>query len=792
MNIDSGSINRAAEDAVRAVPPSWPLTGWIAVNPFAGHTGDDLATAIARLERVAGCAVTPPRSWHLEAIRDGRITNGDLEAALAAAPPHWRSVTVEFLKAATEQPRPRPLPSVAELAARASGTDWPALIEERVGAWASAYFDEGQALWPMPPARDPFVSWRETATRDLTPEIAGLQGFAREIAEGPATAETLLTAATQYLAVPEQALTSYYHRLLMDLGGWAQLARYRLWRAELNDDTDRTAVGLLAVRMAWEQALFRHHREAIEADWRDVCASHARPVSPQERHIVDALLQDAAERSAQRRLPEQLTPDSQANDDRPDTQAVFCIDVRSEVFRRCLERVAPSVQTLGFAGFFGLPLAHREAGSHLCEARCPGLVPPALESRTPETGGTAGHWIRARASRAWKRFKLAAVSSFAFVESMGPVYAGKLLGDSLGLHRRHQGGAAPAPDIPGLGPEERAETAESVLRTMSLTNNFSRLVVFVGHGAGVTNNPHAGTLQCGACGGHAGDVNARALAGLLNDPDVRARLAGRGIPVPADTLFVGALHDTTSDRVMLFDGDAPSSAHRDDLARLAQRFDTAGELARDERARRLPRARHGSDVAARGRNWAELRPEWGLAGCSAFIVAPRHRTRGRDLGGRAFLHSYEWRDDEGFRVLEQILTAPVVVASWINLQYYGSTVAPETFGGGSKVLHNVTGGIGVVEGNGGALRTGLPWQSVHDGDRPAHHPLRLTVVIEAPTEAIDRVLRRHDDVRAMFDNRWAHLLAVDESGQLAWRYHRAGHWTRWTDDRDAAPVAAAG
>ncbi|WP_163143308.1 putative inorganic carbon transporter subunit DabA, partial [Arhodomonas sp. KWT] len=380
---------------------------------------------------------------------------------------------------------------------------------------------------------------------------------------------------------------------------------------------------------------------------------------------------------------------------------------------------------------------------------------------------------------------------FAFVESMGPVYAGKLLGDSLGLHRR-RAGAGPAPAIPGLGPEERAETAESILRAMSLTDNFARLVVFVGHGAGVSNNPHAGTLQCGACGGHAGDVNARALAGLLNDPEVRARLAGRGIPIPADTLFVGALHDTTSDRVTLFDGDAPSSAHRDDVARLAQRFDTAGELARDERARRLPRARRGSDVAARGRNWAELRPEWGLAGCSAFIVAPRHRTRGRDLGGRAFLHSYEWRDDEGFRVLEQILTAPVVVASWINLQYYGSTVAPDTFGGGSKVLHNVTGGIGVVEGNGGALRTGLPWQSVHDGDRSAHHPLRLTVVIEAPTAAIDGALRRHDDVRAMFDNRWAHLLALDESGQLAWRYHRAGHWTPWTGERDAAPVAAAG
>jgi uncharacterized protein YbcC (UPF0753/DUF2309 family) len=89
-----------------------------------------------------------------------------------------------------------------------------------------------------------------------------------------------------------------------------------------------------------------------------------------------------------------------------------------------------------------------------------------------------------------------------------------------------------------------------------------------------------------------------------------------------------------------------------------------------------------------------------------------------------FLHDYDWRADEGFGVLELILTAPVVVASWIGLQYYGSVVAPEAFGGGNKLLHNVVGGVGVLEGNGGVLRAGLPWQSVHDGERLMHEPHR--------------------------------------------------------------------
>jgi len=179
----------------------------------------------------------------------------------------------------------------------------------------------------------------------------------------------------------------------------------------------------------------------------------------------------------------------------------------------------------------------------------------------------------------------------------------------------------------------------------------------------------------------------------------------------------------------------------------------------------------------RSRDWAEVRPEWALAGCQAFIAAPRRRTAGKTLQGRAFLHDYDWKIDRDFGVLELILTAPVVVASWISLQYYGSTVAPTVFGGGNKLLHNVTGGIGVLEGNGGVMRAGLSWQSVHDGERYVHEPLRLSVCIEAPREAMTEILKRHEGVRALFDNRWLHLFALDETGQMAWRYTGDLQWS---------------
>ncbi|HWU64492.1 MAG TPA: putative inorganic carbon transporter subunit DabA, partial [Ensifer sp.] len=175
------------------------------------------------------------------------------------------------------------------------------------------------------------------------------------------------------------------------------------------------------------------------------------------------------------------------------------------------------------------------------------------------------------------------------------------------------------------------------------------------------------------------------------------------------------------------------------------------------------------------------RPELGLAGCRAFIAAPRSRTAGKPLDGQVFLHDYVWDRDQDFKILELILTAPVVVASWISLQYFGSSVAPSLFGAGNKLLHNVVGGFGVVEGNGGNLRAGLPWQSVHDGVGFVHEPLRLTVAVEAPKEAITDVLRRHSSVRALFDNDWLHLFALGEDGQVAWKYERDLRWSAVQD-----------
>jgi len=776
---DAAALLRAAEAAARAIPPAFPLEATVAVNPFLGQTGESLAMAASRLARVAGVRMTLPRAEFAALLASGRITEADLAEAWAACGEPARPASFGALRRAlgADSPAPVALPSVADLAARATGTDWPGVIARAIGLWAAGQFDRGQALWTPAPGRSAFTAWREWATHDLTPELAGLRGFAAQVAASPDTPDRAILWAAEALGLSEAAAGTAFHRLMIDLGGWAQHARWLLWEAELAGGSDATVTDLLAIRLIWEKALLAQFHDAIAAEWRQTVAAHAAPLAPTPDQVTDAILQDAAERAHQRRLAVQLRPIS-ANGvptgDRPALQAAFCIDVRSEVFRRALESLDPGIHTLGFAGFFGLTVAHRALGSEVVEAHLPVLLSAGLTScalATPEVEADAR--ITARASRAWGRFRQAAVSSFAFVEAAGPLYLGKLVCDAVGVGRQ-DAAPEPAPVLTTvLTAEAKAATAAAVLRAMSLSEDHARLILLVGHGARVTNNPHESAYHCGACGGHTGEVSARLLATLLNDAETRAGLPAQGITLAADTLFLAALHNTTTDAVTLYE-DTTAPAHAEDVARARAWLVQAGGLARGERALRLPGASANS-LGDRARNWAEPRPEWALAGCAAFIAAPREVTRGVDLGGRAFLHSYDWQQDEGFSTLELILTAPVVVASWISLQYFGSSVAPGFFGSGNKLIHNVVGGIGVVEGNGGTLRAGLPWQAVHDGVGLAHEPLRLSVLIEAPREAISAILARHDGVRALFDNGWLHLFAL-EAGSIAARYQRGLGW----------------
>ena len=484
-------------------------------------------------------------------------------------------------------------------------------------------------------------------------------------------------------------------------------------------------------------------------------------------------------------------------------QAVFCIDVRSEVFRRALESVNPGVQTLGFAGFFGLLTSYTPIGTNATRPQLPGLLLPTLSVTEtcgqPDQDRAVADQRRARLDlkASWQLFQRLPGSAFTLVESLGLGYLGKIIRRSLPTTAD---GANT--DLIALTPAqakqvrpqlvmtsvqasgERVALAGRVLGAMSLTNGFARLVLLVGHGSQSANNPHAAGLDCGACCGQTGEVNARALASLLNDAVVRKALCESSIQIPDTTHFVPALHNTTTDEVVLFDRDHVPPTHIDDLVHIERGLSAAGERARAERAPALGLAYLASQpkalataIKTRANDWAQTRPEWGLANNASFIVAPRSRSRGINLEGRAFLHDYDHQRDADGSVLELIMTAPMIVTHWINMQYHASTVDNLLYGSGNKVLHNVVGGrIGVFEGNGGDLRIGFPLQSVNDGQRWMHTPLRLSVFIEAPHSALEAVIAKHALVRELLDHCWLYLFCMD--GETVEAYAN-GQWQAW-------------
>lgn len=782
--VHAGRLDVARRACAR-IAPTWPLDKFIAVNPFWPLVDRPYEDVAAEVMSLSGARMHMPASWYGAALDSGQSP--------AAPPEHAEDGYV---------PRARLVDCVDERRDPAREADWSGFIVRSISQHCASVFDGGQAQVRPAGPDGVYARWRKQAEVDLEPILLmGCKGYRDAVSALPSDPDALVVAALDALDVPAEQLERYLASLLMDVNGWASWCAYRSFQAGLSGEEDAALYELLAIRLAWDLLLLQTGDESLKRRWRHAIASW--PTSDAqafERVKRVHRLQEALERDWQSEVHAQLPAALQIArpEAPPAVQAAFCIDVRSEVFRRALEAQDPGVETIGFAGFFGIPVDYTPVGVDRATTLLPGLLAPAL--RVTDTGVQEPVARRRRQrldlAATWKRFKTGSVSSFAFVDALGPLFAGRLVLDSLDRPQPrassdHAGLSAgevalrkpritQKVDGTPLGVEARADLASGMLKAMGLNDRFGRLVALIGHGSQTRNNPHAAGLDCGACCGQSGEVNARAAAALLNDGEVRAVLASRGQVVPETTWFVPGLHDTTTDEVHLYDLDEVPTSHGSDLEVLRGWLHAAGVGCRRERAPRLglgelDDARLFKAVRAKAASWAQVQPEWGLADNAAFVIAPRWRTRALSLEGRSFLHDYDAAQDPGFAILEAIMTAPLLVTHWINQQYNASATDPLRYGSGNKVLHNVVGGhVGVFEGNGGDLRIGLPRQCVHDGERFMHRPQRLSAYIEAPTAAIDAILAKHKIVDDLVRNGWIHLLQLDVEAGLVRRWTRAG------------------
>ena len=833
-------VDDCLERAAERVGEVWPLHSFVTANPLAGFEDRPFPAAVRAGERLFGGRGYPDATVFQRALADGRIDSDRLSAALTA---HGHTDDPERLldRMADSAGDSSAATGATTARDRAEGalTKWlAAFFDEGRAEWSLPERERGfyDAVRRVA-AHDRTLPDRSVVADLPDDPVAAVAAF---LADQPrdrweAIVESHLTALPGWTGL-------VVHRIETD-GDWQStypvtLAGYLAVRLALTEsfgaaiDPGRGGVGEPGDHepgdgesdtpvAARDVPLEEPWLAAWEATYREQLVE---ALTDAGRSALDG--GDGRDTAGERTV------------DRPDAQFVFCIDTRSEIVRRHVE-AAGDYETHGYAGFFGVPVRYEGYGTDVSVDACPPILDAqhrvrdrptasrgdnedrrAVDNENGRRVDSGGHQAvdddRRAVYDAWRGVKRAAGelvhtlrgnpgTAFGFVETAGSGYGLALAARTLLPDRVYDALTAADDRVPdthefcepttdhepaadgalpvGFTLDEKVEYAATAFELMGW-ETFARVVAFVGHASQTANNPFDASLDCGACAGNPGGPSARLLASICNESAVRERLRERGHEIPADTVFVAGEHNTTTDEITLYDGRIPES-HAADLDRLRADLASAQAGATAERVGEGVGSGGGvREAQRRAADWAETRPEWGLAGNAAFVIGRRSLTEGLNLDGRAFLHSYDPTTDPDGEALAAILAGPMVVTQWINSQYYFASVDNAVYGSGSKVTQNPVGNVGVYQGNGGDLMAGLPAQSLTAAaDEPYHQPLRLSTVVEAPVERVTDVLAGHDHVRALLDNGWLSLTVVDpDDGYEPVHYDGELSWTDGTGD----------
>jgi len=703
-------------------------------------------------------------------------------------------------------------------------------VDEQLVKYLAAYWDNGQAVWKMPRSYQEsfFQAWLGFMGYDGQLSKAMQSAMKQTVTSLGLNAlpplqriESLL----QQLSVSDNYYEAVLHELCQSLPGWVGYLKYQQ-DAEPNESS--ALFDYIAVRLLYTIAVIKSGFNPttnllipkVNSTFakRLGCFSqhnsdfiHSFKESPEQwRHYFDtiseldcvAILIRALENHHHAPLLQSLTSEkvqkqSNAQQYSPKAQAVFCIDVRSEPYRRILEAVS-SVETYGFAGFFGLAIEGKNYGDVEALPLCPILLSPSYSVEQSVADLSQRSLIspfirkvflyRQQWIYALKKIKRDLFATFGYVEALGFIHGFTMIRDSfaaslfgvlfqkikealqanMGLTYTiqpcsHHSAQMSAPTM-DLSVEEKAGLLASIIPLMSLRFPLAPFVIIAGHIAQAKNNPYKSSLDCGACGANGGGYNASVICQWLNDKSVRSILR-QSFDIPETTYFIAAEHNTTTQEVVFLNESVIQPLDFPAWQEIRAGFRQASDLCWSQSISKLSslnQQSHLSKNTLSAYDWSQTRPEWGLSQNHAFIIGQRAWTQKLNLDGRCFLHTYDWTKDEDESVLSLIMAAPMVVGAWINLQYLFSTLDQERFGSGKKYTHNIVGLLGAYQGNRSDLQVGLPYESLFSNDgTPYHIPQRLLVCIEAPKERVQRIINKTPSVKQLVENGWIRLAVFD-------------------------------
>ena len=764
-------ILKSIKDASQSLGTTWPLYSFVTSNPLSGYENLPFEKALAEAGHILNAQTYPNASIYRQAWENGEI---DEERLLGLLREHQLFEDPEYYLQKMD---------FADRLNSQSKSDYDK-VDIIMSKWLSAFMDEGLAEWKMPKKEKGFYkAWKYLAKYDNIIKKS-------KVANLPDSSLEALEQVLQYNNIKN--FTDLFKNHLSKLPGWVGYINHReqsnsIWHQKY----PISILDYLAVRLIVTNQIYG----SIKTQF-----SNENSSGNSIKHIWLQAWETSFQKGLMKNLKNgiAISNDQQLISKRPDAQFVFCIDTRSELIRRHVEAQG-NYETFGYAGFFGIAMDYKHYQDDIVSKSCPPIVESAYrvqENPVDHRNNEVSNFKRTKKlfksnNYILKRLKNMLPSSFGFVEGAGLFYGLSILAQTFlpisffklkrKMNPTHEEFCEPeikynkCGDQPGkdISIDEKTDIVKSGFELMGW-QTFAPIVLFVGHGSHTTNNPFGSSLDCGACAASPGRHNARLLAKLANLSSVRQGLKEKhGIIIPEDTVFIGGEHNTTTDEILLFDTHVKGS-HLDSLKTLKISLKKAQKTATKER---FPQFKNSVSIAYKNATyWSETRPEWGLAKNASFIIAPRELTKNINLRGRSFLHSYDQNLDKNGNALEAIMCGPMVVTQWINNHYYFSTVDNDKFGSGSKITHNITGKFGVVQGNGGDLKMGLPLQSLRAADEIMYHqPLRLTVIINAPLRRVESILKKQDHLKSLLDNEWIYLKVMDVNNMF-YHYNKNFEW----------------